>query len=168
VGVHGFSLAKTPSNSPYFSFVVFVPLDELHGERKAFANRNLEGGDAVVVADEVSGDAGLIELEILVLASFHGSLQAVFGMINASAHSHAVSFPGEFVEFDGGDETGNDLSETFGGDFIVGGQGGEDGVWGHGSVAVKDGGRGMAVDNDFDRIGARGRNGIVEAVVGHG
>jgi len=155
-------------DSPYLSPVVFIPLDELCGEREALANRNLEGGDTVVVADEVGGNTGLIEVEILLLASFHGRLQAVFGMVNASTHSCAVSFPCEFVELNGGDETSDDLLETFGGDFIVGGQGGEDGVWGHGSVAVKDGGRGMAVDNDFDRIGARGRNGIVEAVVGHG
>jgi len=55
VGVRGFSLAKMPSNSPYFSLVVFVPFDELCGERQALANRNLEGGDAVVVVNEVSG-----------------------------------------------------------------------------------------------------------------
>ena len=49
----------------------------------------------------------------------------------------------------------------------MGGQGGEDGVWRHGSVVIEDGSRGMVVDNDFDRIGARGRDGIVDAVVGH-
>jgi len=94
--------------------------------------------------------------------------QAVFGVINVSAHSCAVSFPGKFAELDGSNETSNDLSETFGGDFVVGGQGGKDHVRRHGSVVVKDDGRGMTVDNDFDRIGARGHDGIVEAVVGPG
>src|SRR5882672_10496696 len=121
MGVRRFPFAKTSHNSPYLSLVVFVSLDELGGEREALTNRNLEGGDAIVVADKVSGNAGLVEVEILVLTSFHGSFQAVFGVVNASAHSCAVSFPGEFAELDGGDETGNDLSETFSGDFVVGG-----------------------------------------------
>jgi len=140
VSVRGFSLAKMSSDSPYLSLVVFIPLDELCGEREALTNRNLEGGDAVVVADEVSGDTGLIEVEILVFASFHGRLQAVFGVINASAHSCAVSFPGKFSELDGGDETSDDLSKAFGGDFVVGGQGSEDSIGRHGSIVVKDGG----------------------------
>jgi len=168
VSVCRFSLAKTSCDSPYLGPVVLVPLDKLSGEREALANRDLEGGDAVVVADEVSGDTGLIKVEILLLASLHGRLQAVFGMVNASAHSCAVSFPGEFAELDGGDETSDDLSETFGGDFVMGGQGGEDSVWRHGGVVVENGGQGMDVDNDLDRIGARRRDGVVEAVVGHG
>jgi len=139
VSVRGFSLAKTSSDSPYLSLVVFIPLDELCGEREALTNRNLEGGDAVVVADEVIRNTGLIEVEILVLANFHGSLQVVFGVVNASMHSCAVSFPGEFAKLDGGDETSDDLSEAFGGDFVVGGQSGEDGVRRHGSIVVKDG-----------------------------
>ena len=50
-----------------------------------------------------------------------------------------VSLPGEFAKLDGGDETGDDLSETFSGDFIMSGQGGEDSVWGHRSVVIEDG-----------------------------
>src|SRR5712671_5308963 len=167
MGVRGFSLAKASCNSPYLCLVVFVPLDELCGEGETFANGNLKRGDAVVIADEVSGDAGLVEVEILILAGLHGSLQAVFGMINVSAHSCAVSFPGEFAEFDGGDKTSDDFLETFGGDFVVGGQGGEDSVRRHGGVVVENDGRGMAVDDNFDRVGTRGRDGIVDAVVRH-
>jgi len=100
----------------------------------------LEGGDAVVVANEPGGDAALVEVEILVLTSLHGSLQTVFGVVNASAHSCAVSLPGELAEFDGGDKTSDDLSEAFGGDFVVGCQGGEDGVRGHGGIVVEDDG----------------------------
>src|SRR5712671_1168259 len=137
MSVRGFSLAKTSCDSPYLSPVVFVPFDKLCGEREALANRNLEGGDTIVVADEVSGDTSLVEVEVLALASFHGRLQAIFGVVNVSAHSCAVSFPGEFTELDGGDETSDDLSEAFGGDFVVGGQGSEDGVGRHGSVVVE-------------------------------
>src|SRR5712671_3068157 len=140
MSVRGFSLAKTSCDSPYLSPVVFVPFDELCGEREALTNRNLEGGDAVVVADEVSGDTSLVKVEVLILASFHGRLQVIFGVVNASAHSCTVSLPGKFTELDGGDETSDDLSETFGGDFVMSGQGGEDSVWGHGSIVVKDGG----------------------------
>jgi|SRR5712672_1692284 len=140
MGVRRFSFAKTSSNSPYLGLVVLVPFDELRGEREAFTNRNLEGRNTVVVADEVSGDASFIEVKVLILASFHGSLQVVFGVINASAHSCVVSLPGEFVELDGSNETSNDFSETLGGDCVVGGQDGEDSVRRHGSVVVKDDG----------------------------
>src|SRR5712672_857578 len=159
MGVRGFSLAKASCNSPYLCLVVFVPLDELCGEGETFANGNLKRGDAVVIADEVSGDAGLVEVEILILAGLHGSLQAVFGMINVSAHSCAVSFPGEFAEFDGGDESSDDLSEAFGGDFVMGCQGGEDGVRRQGSILVKNDGRGMDVVDDLNRVGMRRRDG---------
>jgi len=108
-------LCQSVRNSPYFGFVVLVPLDELGRERQAFSNGNLEGGDTIVVADKVVGDTGLVEVEILLLPSFHGSLQAIFGVIDASAHSCAVSFPGDFTELDGGDETSDDLSKAFGG-----------------------------------------------------
>jgi len=167
MSVHGFPFAKTSCNSPYLGSIIFIPFDELRGERKAFPNRDLEGGDAIVVMNEVGRDTGLVEIEVLVLASLHGRLQAVFGMIDASTHSGAISFPGEFVEFDGGDEPGDDLSEAFGGDFVVGCQGGEDGVQGHGSVFVKNDGQGMDVVDELNGIGARGRNGVVDAMVGH-
>jgi len=168
MSICGFSFAKTPCNSPYPGSVVLVSFDELHGKREALTNRNLEGGDTVVVADEVSGDARFVKIEVLFFTSLHGRLQAIFGVVNAGAHSCAVSFPGEFVELDGGDETSDDLSEAFGRHFIVGGQGGEDSVQRHGSVVVKDGGRGMGVDDDLNRIGAGGGDRIVEAVVRHG
>ena len=168
MSVRRFPFAKTSCNSPYLGSIIFIPFDELRGERKAFPNRDLEGGDAIVVTNEVGRDTGLVEIEVLVLASLHGRLQAVFGMIDASAHSCAVSFPGEFAEFDGGDETGDDLSEAFGGDFVVGCQGGEDGVRGHGSVFVKNDGRGMAIVDEFDGVGSRGCEGVVDAVIGHG
>ena len=140
MGIRGFSFAKASSNSPHFRLVVFVPLDEFCREREALTNRDLEGRNTVVVADEVSGDACFIEVEILVLTSLHGSFQAVLGMINVSAHSCAVGFPGEFAELDGGDETSDDLLEAFGGDFVVGGQSGEDSVRRHGGIVVEDGG----------------------------
>src|SRR5712671_7738673 len=103
MGIRRFPLAKTSGDSPYFRFVIFIPFDELCRERKALADRDLEGRDAVIVVDEVSGDAGFVEVEIFVLVSFHGSFQAVLGVVNASAHSCAVSLPGEFAELDGGD-----------------------------------------------------------------
>jgi len=140
MGIRRFPLAKASCDSPHFCLAIFIPLDELGGEREAFANGDLKSGDAVVVADEISGNAVLVKVEVLFFASFHGSLQTVLGMIDMSAHSCAVSFPGEFAEFDGGDETSDDLPETFGGDFVVGGQSGKDCVRGHGSVVVEDGG----------------------------
>ena len=140
MGVRRFPLAKTSRNSPYLGFVVFVPFDELGWERQAFANRNLEGRDAIVVAYEIVGDVGLVEIEILFLASLHGSFQTIFGVIDASAHSGAIGFPGELAELDGGDETSDDLSKAFSGDFVVGGQSSEDSVGRHGSIVVKDGG----------------------------
>jgi len=130
VSVHRFPLAKASSDSPHLGLVVFIPFDELSWERKAFANRDLERGDVVVIADEVGGDASFVKIEVLFLTSFHGSLQVVFGVVNASAHSGAVSFPGEFAKLDGGDETGDDLSKAFGGDFVMSGQGGKDSVRG--------------------------------------
>jgi|SRR5712671_5064263 len=140
MGVRWFSLAEASSDSPYLRFVVFIPLDELRGKREAFTDGDLEGRDTVVITDEVGGDASFIKVKILVLASFHGSLQTVLGVVNASVHSCAVSLPGKFAEFDGGDEAGDDLLEAFGGDFVMGGQGGEDSVWRHGSVVVEDNG----------------------------
>src|SRR5712671_5649569 len=128
MGVRGFSLAEVSCNSPYFCLVVFISFDELGREGEALPNRDLESRDAVVIADEISGDAGFVEVEVLIFPGLHSSLQAIFGVVNASAHSCSVSFPGEFAELDGGDETGDDLSETFGRDFAVGGQGGEDSV----------------------------------------
>jgi len=168
VSIRGFPFAKTSCDSPYLSPVVFVSLDELGGEREALANRDLEGGNTIVVADEVSGNTSLVEVEVLFFASFHGSLQAVFGVINASVHSCAVSFPGEFTEFDGGDESSDDFSKAFGGDFVVGCQGGEDSVRRQGSVFVENDGRGMGIVDDLNRVGARGRDGVVDAVIGHG
>src|SRR5712671_1314396 len=109
VGVRRFSFSKTSRDSPYFCFVIFIPFDELGGEGETFANRDLEGRDAVVIANEIGGNAVLIEVEVLIFTRLHGSLQTVFGMIDASTHSCAVSFPGEFAEFDGGDETSDDL-----------------------------------------------------------
>ena len=167
VSVRGFPFAKTSGDSPYLGPIVFIPFDELCGEGKTLANGDLEGGDVIIVADEVGRDAGLIEIEVLVLASLHGRLQAVFGVIDASTHSCAISLPGEFAELDSGDESGDNFSEAFGGDFVVGRQGGEDGVRGHGSVLVENDGRGMAVIDKLDGIGARGRNGVVDTVIGH-
>src|SRR5882757_9804050 len=115
-------------DSPYLGLVVFIPLDELCREGEAFANGDLERGDAVVVVDEARGDIVFVNIEVLLFTSLHGSLQTVFGVVNASTHSCTVSFPGEFAELDGGDETRNDLPEAFGGDFAVGGQGGKDSV----------------------------------------
>jgi len=128
VCVRGFSFAKTSCNPPNLGFVVFVSFDELRGESEAFANRDLESRDAVVIADEVSGNAGFVKVEILILASFHGRLQTVFGVVNASTHSCAVSLPGDFADLDGGNKTGNDFSKALGGDLVVSGQGGEDSV----------------------------------------
>jgi len=109
VSVHGFSCAKMPCNSPYLGPIVLVPFDELRGEREALANRDLEGGDVIVVVNEVGRNTGFIKVEVLLCVSLHGRLQAIFGVINASTHSCAVSFPGEFTEFDGGDESGDDF-----------------------------------------------------------
>jgi len=106
-------------------------------------------------------------LQVEELNIFYGSFQAVLGVVNASTHSCAVSFPGEFAEFDGGDESSDDFSKAFGGDFIVSCQGGEDRVWGHGSVFIKDDGRGMVVGNKLNGVGARGCDGVVDAVIGH-
>src|SRR5712671_5770710 len=111
MGVRGFPFAKASSNPPHFRFRIFVPFDELSGERETFADGNLEVRDAIVVADEVGGNTGFIKVEVLILASLHGGLQTIFGVINASAHSCAVSFPGELAEFDGGNEAGDDLSK---------------------------------------------------------
>jgi len=94
-------------------------------------------------------------------------LQTIFGMVNASAHSCAVSFPGELTEFDGSDKASDDFSKTFGGDFVVGGQGGENGVRRHGGVVVENDGRGMGVGNDLDGVRAGRRDGVVDAVIGH-
>src|SRR5712671_6113425 len=162
MSVRGFPLAKTSGDSPYLGSIIFVPFDKFGQERETLTNRDLEGGDAVVVADEVRRDAGLIKVEVFPFVSLHGRLQAIFGVVNASAHSCAVSFPGEFAEFDGGDESGNDFSETFDGDFIVSCQGGEDHVWGQGSVLVENDGRGMDVGDKLDGVGVRGRDGVVD------
>jgi len=130
VGVRGLPLAKSSGDSPHLGLVVFVSFDELSWESKAFANRNLEGRDAIVVVDEIGWNAVFVVVEILIFASFQGSLQAVLGVVNASTHSCAVSFPGEFAKLDGGDKTGDDFPKTFGGDFVVSGQSGEDSVRG--------------------------------------
>jgi len=140
VGIGWLLGSETTRDTPDLLSVVFVSFDEFGWEVEPLSNGDLKRRDAVIVADEVGGDAGFVEVEILIFVSFHGSLQAVLGVVNASAHSCVVSFPGEFAELDGGDETCDDLSEAFGGYFVMGGQGGEDGIRRHGSVVVKDGG----------------------------
>jgi len=167
MGVRGFPFAKASSNPPHFRFRIFVPFDELSGESKAFADGDLEVRYAVVVADEVGGNTGFVKVEVLIFTSLQGGLQTIFGVVNASAHSCAVSFPGELAEFDGGNEAGDNLSEAFGRDFVVGGQGGKDGVRRHGGVVVEDDGRGIGIDNDLDGVGAGRRDGVVDAVIGH-
>jgi len=167
VGVRWFPLAEASSDSPYFRLGVFVSFDELRRERQTLADRDLKEGNVVVVVDEPGRDASFIEVEVLVFASFHSGLQTVLGMVNASAHSCAVSLPGEFSNFDGGDKAGDDFLETLGGDLVMGGQGGENGIWGHGSVVVEDACGGVGVVDNLDGIGTRGRDGIVDAVIGH-
>jgi len=71
VSVHGFSLAKASCNSPYLGSIVLISLDELHGQRKPFANGDLEGGDAIVVVNEVRRNTGFVEVKVLIFASLH-------------------------------------------------------------------------------------------------
>jgi len=169
MGVHRFPFAKTSHNSPYLSLVVFVPLDELGGERKALTNRNLEGGDAVVIVDEVSRDAAFVEVEVQSFTRFHTCFQVVLGVVDACAHGCTVSFPGDFAKFDGCNKSGNDFLESLGRDTVVGGKGGEDRVRRHWCVFVENDGRGMVFLGQNDgRVGMGQGNGIVEAVVGHG
>jgi len=153
VSVRGFPFAKAPSDSPYLGFVVLVPLDELGWEVQPFSDGDLEGRDAVVVADEVRRDAGMVEVEVGVFPCLQGDVQTVFSVVDARAHRCTVSLPSNFANLDGGHKPGDDFSEGFGGNFVMGSEGGEDGVGRHGSVFVEDDGRGVELGGSPGRRG---------------
>src|SRR5712671_5249925 len=138
-------------DSPDFLSIVFVPLDELGREVEPFPDGDLERGNTVVVADEVSGDSRVVEVKVRVFSCLHGDVQAVFGVIDTRAHRCAVSLPSNFANLDGGHKPGDDFSEGFGGDFVVGSEGGEDSVGGHGGVFTENDGRGMVLCGSLGR-----------------
>ena len=149
--------------------IVFVSFDKLGWEIQPFSDGDLKGGDAVVVADKVRGDAGVVEVKVGVFTCLQGDVQMVFSVVDAHAHRGVVSLPSNLANLDGGNESGDDFAEGFGGDLVVSGKSGEDSVGGHGSVLVENDGRGMVVGNRIGRWGtaARGGDGVIVAEVGH-
>ena len=169
VSICGFLHAEAASDSPYLLAIVLIPLDELGRQIKPFTDRDLEGGDVIVIVDEVGRDAAFIEVEVQSFMRFHTCFQVVLGVVDACAHGCTVSFPDDFAKFDGCNKSGNDFLESLGRDTVVGGKGGEDCVRQHWCVFIENDGRGMVFLGQNDgRVGTGRGNGIVEAVVGHG
>jgi len=169
VSVHRFSDTETACDTPYLLPIVFILFDELSGEVQPFSNGDLEGRDTVVVADEVGGNPRVVEVEVGVFACLHSDLQTIFGVINARPHRCTVSLPSHLADFDGGDESGDDFTEGFSGDFVMSGEGGEDSVGRHWGVLVENDGRGMVLcsSSGEGRVSAGRVDGVIEAVVGH-
>ena len=118
--------------------IVFVSFDKLGWEIQPFSDGDLKGGDAVVVADKVRGDAGVVEVKVGVFMCLQGDVQTVFSVVDARAHCGVVSLPSNLANLDGGNESCDDFAEGFSRDVFVGSKGGEDGVGGHRSVLVED------------------------------
>jgi len=111
VGVGWFSGPEMTCDTPDFLAIVLVPLNELGREIEPFSNGDLECGDTVVVADEVSRDPSVVEVKVRVFACLHSDVQAVFGVVNARAHRCPVSLPSNFANLDGGHKSGDDFSQ---------------------------------------------------------
>jgi len=110
VSVGGLPNTKAAGNTPYLLSVVFILLDELGWKVQPFSNGDLEGGNTIVVVDEVVGNPGVIEVEVGVLACLHSNVQAVLGIVNACTHRCTVSLPSDLADLDGGNESGNDFA----------------------------------------------------------
>jgi len=169
VGIGWLSDSESTRDTPDFLPIVFVPFDEFGRKIESLPNGDLKRRDAIVVVDEVGGDPCAVKVKVRVFARLHGNVRAVFGVVDAHAHCCSVSLPSNFANLDSGHKAGDDFSKGFGGDVVVGSEGGEDGVGRHGRVFVENDGRGMIL---FGSPGRRrtvawGGDGVVDAVIGH-